>query len=261
MPRKMYDIDVDEITLTGSTANRKQFFIKKSKEKAMDKFIEILKGFVVDEDDDELTKEEIAKAEALGKEPKAIIENALNTFEEYRESMPDDLLAATRILVKQATFVDVPLTKEALEKAGAALSKANKVALAKVLDFLKGASPAIASLQALLGLKVEKTEQVVDDDGEKLSAETEAKLEKLEEFEKAEKERIETEQAEIKKKAEEKEKELEERLEALEKQKGIKKSIDKTGDEDDDEKKRALKKGEEEVEDLYPSVYVPGMPE
>ena len=261
MPRKMYDIDVDEITLTGSTANRKQFFIKKSKEKAMDKFIEILKGFVVDEDDDELTKEEIAKAEALGKEPKAIIENALNTFEEYKESMPDDLLAATRILVKQATFVDVPIKKEDLEKAGAALSKANKVALAKVLDFLKGASPAIASLQALLGLKVEKTEQVVDDDGEKLSAETEAKLEKLEEFEKAEKERIETEQAEIKKKAEEKEKELEERLEALEKQKGIKKSIDKTGDEDDDEKKRALKKGEEEVEDLYPSVYVPGMPE
>ena len=261
MPRKMYDIDVDEITLTGSTANRKQFFIKKSKEKAMDKFIEILKGFVVDEDDDELTKEEIEKAEALGKEPKAIIENALNTFEEYKESMPDDLLAATRILVKQATFVDVPIKKEDLEKAGAALSKANKVALAKVLDFLKGASPAIASLQALLGLKVEKTEQVVDDDGEKLSAETEAKLEKLEQFEKDEKERIETEQVEIKKKAEEKQEEVDDRLEALEKQKGIKKSIDKTGDDDDDDKKKALNKGEEEVVDLFPSMYVPGMPE
>ena len=53
---------------------------------------------------------------------------------------------------------------------------------------------------------------------------------------------------------------MEDRLEALEKQKGIKKSIDKTGD-DDDENKKALNKGEEEVEDLYPSVYVPGMPE
>jgi len=259
MPRKLFDIDVDEITLTGSTANRKQFFIKKSKEKIMDKFIKVLKGFVEDEDGDELTTEEIAKAEALGKEPREVIENALSTFEEYRESMPDDLLAATRILVKQASIIDAPISKEALEKAGATLSKANKAALTKVLDFLKGGGPAIASLQALLGLKVEKTEQVVDDNGEKLSAETEAKLEKLEEFEKAEKERIETEQAEIKKKAEEKEKELEERLEALEKQKGIKKSIDQKGDEDD-EKKKDVKK-DDEVEDLYPSVYVPGMPE
>ena len=226
----------------------------------MDKFIEVLKGFMVDEDEDELTKEEIAKAEVLGKEPKAVIENALNTFEEYRESMPDDLLAATRILVKQATFLDVPIKKDDLEKAGAALSKANKVALAKVLDFLKGASPAIASLQALLGLKVEKTEQVVDDDGEKLSAETEAKLDKLDQLEKEEKERIEKEAKEKEEKEAEEKKDMQERLEALEKQKGIKKSIDKTGDEDD-EKKKALKKGEEEVEDLYPSVYVPGMPE
>jgi len=259
MPRKMYDIDVDEITLTGSTANRKQFFIKKSKEKIMDKFIEVLKGFVVDEDDDELTKEEIAKAEALGKEPKAIIENALNTFEEYRESMPDDLLAATRILVKQATFIDTPITKEALEKAGAALSKANKAALTKVLDFLKGANPAIASLQALLGLKVEKTETVVNDDGEKLSEETIAKLEELEKFKKAEKERIEKEAKEKKEKDEEEKQDLKDRLEALEKQKGIKKSIDKQGDDDKDKNKKDLKKGEEEVEDLYPSVYVPGL--
>jgi len=259
MPRKMYDIDVDEITLTGSTANRKQFFIKKSKEKSMDKFIELLKGFVVDEDEDELTEEEIAKAEALGKEPRDVIENALNTFEEYRESMPDDLLAASRILVKQATFVDIPITKEALEKAGAALSKANKVALTKVLDFLKGASPAIASLQTLLGLKVEKTQQVVDDDGEKLSEETEAKLEKLEVLEKAEADRLEKEAEAEKKKIADEKKELEDRVEALEKQKGIKKSIDKQGD-DDDKNKKGVKK-DDEVEDLYPSMYVPGMPQ
>lgn len=261
MPRKMYDIDVDEITLTGSTANRKQFFIKKSKEKIMDKFIEVLKGFVEDEDGDELTAEEIKKAEALAKEPKEIIENALNTFEEYRESMPDDLLAATRILVKQASLVDVPtITKEALEKAGAALSKANKAALTKVLDFLKGSTPAIASLQALLGLKVEKTQQVVDDDGEKLSDETVAKLEELEQFKKTEKERIEKEEKEEKEKAETEKKELEDRIEALEKQKGIKKSIDKKGDDDKDKDKKDVKK-DDEVEDLYPSMYVPGLAE
>lgn len=261
MPRKMYDIDVDEITLTGSTANRKQFFIKKSKEITVDKFIEVLKGFVVDEDDDELTKEEIAKAEALGKEPKAVVENALTTFEEYKESMPDDLLAATKILVKQATFVDLPLTKEALEKAGAALSKANKAALTKVLDFLKGSPQAIASLQALLGLKVEKTVKVKDDDEENLSQETQEKLDKLEELEKAETERIEKEAEEKEKKDKKEKQDLIERLEALEKKKGIKKSIDNQGDDDDkDKNKKDIKKDDEE-EDLYPSVYVPGMPD
>ena len=258
MPRKMYDIDVDEITLTGSTANRKQFFIKKSKEKPMEKFIEILKGFVEDEDGDELTTEEIKKAEALGKEPMELIENALNTFEEYRESMPDDLLAATRILVKQATFVDPPVTKEALEKAGAALSKANKAALTKVLDFLKGGSSAIASLQTLLGLKVEKTKTVIDDDSENLSDETEAKLEKLKGLEKAEVDRIEKEATEKKKKDEEEKQELKDRLEALEKGKPVKKSIDKEGDDNDKDTKN-VKKDDEEVEDLYPSMYVPGL--
>jgi len=260
MPRKLYDIDVDEITICASTANRKMFFIKKSKENPMKEFIEVLKGFVVDEDGDELTKEEIAKAEALGKEPREIIENSLNTLEEYRESMPDDLLAATRILVKQATFVNIPLTKEALEKAGAALSKANKAALTKVLDFLKGSSPAIASLQALLGLKVEKEEHVVDDEGEKLSTETEAKLEKLEAFEKAETERIEKEKKEAKEKAETEKKGLLERVEALEKGKPIKKSIDDKGDDDDDKDdkdKKEVKK--EEEEDNYPSLIIPGM--
>jgi len=259
MPRKLYDIDVDEITICASTANRKQFFIKKSKEKPMEKFIEVLKGFVVEEDDDELTKEEIAKAEALGKEPKAVIENSLNTFNEYKESMPDDLLAATKILVKQATFVDIPLTKEALEKAGAALSKANKAALTKVLDFLKGSSPAIASLQALLGLKVEKEEHVVDDEGEKLSAETEAKLEELEGFKKAEAERIEKEEKEAKEKAETEKKGLLERVEALEKGKPVKKSIDDKGDdeEEDDKDKKKVKKDDEE--DEWPSLIIPGM--
>lgn len=256
MPRKLYDIVVDEITLCESTANRKQFFIKKAREKSMDKFIEVLKGFVVDEDDDELTTEEIAKAEALGKEPKAVIENALNTFSEYKESMPDDLLSAAKILVKQATLVD-SLTKEDLEKAGAALSKTTKAQLAKILTHLQGSSAAIATLKTLLGQKVEK-EDLVSNDKEKLSAETQAKLEKLAELEKAEKERIEKEEKEKQKKEKEEKQDLIDRLEALEKGKPVKKSIDKQGDEDKDKKKKIEK---EEVEDLYPSFYVPGLPE
>ena len=256
MARKLYDIDVEEITLCASAANRKTFFIKKSKEKTMDKFIEVLKGFMVDEDDDELTPEEIAKAEALAAEPKAVVENALNTFSEYKESMPADLLAATKILIKQASFVEPP-KKEDLAKAGAALSKSTKAQLLKALEFLKPSPQAVAILQTLLGQEVKKTD--VDEGGEQLSAETQAKLDKLEELEKAEKERIEKEQKEEVKKAADKAKETDDRLAALEKQKGIKTSITDEGD-DDKDKKKELKK-EEEAEDLYPSMYIIGKPE
>lgn len=255
MSRKLYDIDVEEITLCASAANRKTFFIKKAKEKIMDKFIDILKGFVVDEEGDELTEEEIAKAEALGKEPKAVIENALNTFSEYKESMPEDLLAATKILVKQASLVDLPLSKEELVKAGAALSKSTKTQLLKALEFLKASPQAVAILQTLLGQEVKK-EDVTDEDGEKLSAETQAKLDKLEGLETAEKERIEKEQKEAVKKAADKTKETEDRLEALEKEKGISKQV--TDDDKDKKDKKDLKKDDV---DQWPSLYVPGLPQ
>jgi len=253
MPRKIYDIVVEEITLCGSAANRKQFFIKKSKEHKMDKFIEVLKGFMVDEDDDELTEEEIAKAEALGKEPKAVIENALGTFSEYKESMPEDFLAATKILVKQASLVDPPLSKKDLEKT-AVFSKATRTQLAEILSHLKGSGKAMTTLKALLGEEVEKKERV-DDDGEKLSAETQVKLEKLKEFEKAEKERIEEEAEEKKEKEKEDAQDVKDRLEALEKGKPVKKSIDDKGDGDDKDKK--LEKDDEE--DNWPSLYIPGL--
>jgi len=260
MPRKLYDIDVEEITLCESAANRTQFFIKKSREKKMDKFIEALKGFVVDEDDDELTEEEIAKAEALEKEPKATIENAVNTLSEYKESMPDDLLAATKILVKAASFIEPP-KKEDIDKAGAALSKTTKTQISKALEHLKGSPQAIGILKTLLGQKVEK--EVEKKEGEEnLNEETQAKLEKLAEYQKAEKEKIEKEEKEAKEKAEEEKQDMKDRLEALEKKKGIKKSIDDDGDDDDDKKKKKkdLKKGEEdETEDNWPSLYVPGL--
>jgi len=263
MPRKLYDIDVDEITICASAASRKQFFIKKSKEKSMDNFVEIFKRFVVDEEDDELTAEEIAKAEALGKEVQATIGNAVNTFAEYKESMPEDLLEATKILVKQATFVDV-VSKEDLEKAGAALSKQTRAQLTKVLEFLKGSPQAIILLKTLLGQKVEKESSEDDETKENLSEDTKAKLEKLKEFE--------TQKAEDDKKAADKK--TEENLESLVdkkleelgvKSKPVKKSVDdedEAGAGDDKNKKKKLKKKEgEDEEDHYPSIIIPGLTE
>jgi len=261
-PRKLYDIDVDEITICESAANRKQFFIKKSKETTVDKFIEILKGFVVDEGDDDFTDEEIEKAGALGKEPQATLENALNTFAEYKESMPDELLAAAKIIVREAAFGH-PVTKEDLEKAGAALSKTNRAQITKALELLKGSPAAIAVLKTMLGQKVEKVDEVgVAGDGkEVLSEETVAKLAELEEFKKekaktdaaaAEKAQAEAVQAIV-------EKELKERgfEEAPEK-----KSLDdpdETGEGDKKDKKK-LKKTDE-TKDNWPSLYVPGLKE
>jgi len=259
MPRKLFDIDVDEITICASAASRKQFFIKKSKEKSMDKFVEVLKGFVVGEEDDELTAEEIAKAEALSKEAKATIENAVNTFAEYKQSMPDDLLEASIILVKQASFVDTVISKEDLEKAGAALSKQTRAQLTKVLEFLKGSPQAINLLKTLLGQKVEKEEPVDEDGKENLNEETKAKLKKLQEFEK---QKVEDDKKTADKKAEE---DMEKLIEKKLEEKGIKsKAVKKSVDDQDEagaegDKKKDVKKDDGDVEDNYPSVYIPGL--
>lgn len=262
-PRRLYDIDVDEITLCASAANRKQFFIKKSKEKTVEKFIEILKGFVVDEGDDDFTDEEIAKAGALGKEPKATLENALNTFAEYKESMPDELLAAAKIIVREAAFGH-PVAKEDLEKAGAKLSKSTIAQITKALELLKGSPSAIAVLKTMIGQKVEKVDEagiVAEGTKEVLSEETVAKLDELAEFKK-EKAKTDAEAVE-KKRAEDVQKLVAEEL----KKQGFeevpeKKSIDEPGEAGagDDKDKKKLKKGDE-TKDNWPSLYVPGLAE
>ncbi len=259
-PRKLYDIDVDEITICASAANRKQFFIKKSKEITVEKFIEILKGFVVDEGEDDFTDEEIAKAGALGKEPKATLENALGTFAEYKESMPDELLAAAKIVVREAAFGH-PVAKEDLEKAGAKLSKSTVAQITKALELLKGSPAAVAVLQTMLGQKVEKVNEagIVDDGKEVLSEATVTKLEELDEFKK-EKAKTDATAAETKQ-AEAVTKQVAEELKKLGFEEAPeKKSIDNPNETDDDKDKKKLKK-DDETKDDWPSLYVPGLAE
>ncbi|MBA7608430.1 hypothetical protein ES703_15607 [subsurface metagenome] len=259
MPRKLFDIDVDEITLCGSASNRKKFFIRKQ-EKKMDEFIEELKKFMAEDDEDiegALEKEDIEKAEKVPDAVMKAIKGALNILNKYKKDMPDDLLAVIKTLAKYATY-GYPAKKEDLEKAGAKLSKTTRDQLAKILAFLKESPKAINMLKTLLGQEVEKAKGGEDGD-EKLSEETLTKLEKLAEFEQAEKERIEKEEKEEAEKKKKDDEDVLERLEALEKKKGIKKSIDDPNEGD----KKKVKKGadDDEDEDQWPSVYVPGLPE
>jgi len=258
VPRKLFDIEINEITLCKSPANRKKFFIKKMEEKPMSEFIEELKKFMAEDDEDienALTKEEIAKAEKLGeKEVKALAE-ALGIVSQY-EDIPDDLEGAIQTLVAKASY-DYPVVEEELGKAGAKLSKTTQAQIKMALDHIKDGPKAIDILKTLLGQEVKKKKE---GDDENLSPETVARLERLEELEKKEKEEL-TKEAE--QKQDEKVIELVNKTlkDAGFKEIPQKKSIDRQGDDDDEDKKKRNLKKVEEAEDQWPSVYVPGLPE
>lgn len=253
MARKLFDIEINEITLCKSPANRKKFFIKKSQEKPMGKFIEDLKKFVADEDEDiekALTEDEIAKAEKISDKDAEALKEALGIVSQY-EDIPDDLEKAIVTLVSKASY-DYPVVIEEVEKAGAKLSKTTQAQIKEALGHIKDGPKAVAILETLIGKKVEDTKKT--DDKENLSAETIERLEKLEEFEKKEKD-------EVAKAAELKQAEtVVELVNKALKDAGLeeiaeKKSID---DPEGDKDKKETKKGADDDEvDLFPSIPIP----
>jgi len=258
MARKLFDIEISEITLCKSPANRKKFFIKKMEERNMS-LIEKLKKFLAESDEDvesTLTKDQIERIEKIDKKVQKEIEENLDAVILY-EDIPDDLEESIQFFIKKASY-DYPVVEEEVGKAGAKLSKTTQAQIKEALGHIKDGPKAVVILETLLGIETKKTEKTKEGDEENLSAETLERLERLEEFEKKEKEEL-SKEAETK----QEEKVLEIVNKAL-KESGFKeiakkKSIDKQGDETDADKKKELKKDEEE--DLYPSVYVPGLPE
>lgn len=248
MARKLFDIEIDEITLCKSPSTRKKFFIKKMEKKPMKEFIEELKKFMAEDDEDienALTKEQIAKAERIGEKEAKALKEALESVSQYDGDIPDDIEGAILTLVEKASY-DYPVVEEELGKAGAKLSKTTQAQIKMALDHIKDGPKAIDILKTLLGQEVKKKKE---DGDEKLSPETVARLERLDEFEKNEKERVEKEEKEKEEKEKKEKEDLLERVEALEKIKGVKKSID--GQEGDDGKKKGA--DDEEVDD-YPSI-------
>ena len=259
MPRKIYEISIDEITLCKSPSNKRLFFIKKMEDKKMSKeFIDELKKFTSEDDQDietALTKEEIAKAEKLSDEAQEAVKKALGIIGLY-EDVPDDLEGALKSLVKQAAY-DYPVVEEEVGKAGAKLSKTTQAQIKEALGHIKDGPKAVTILETLLGVEPKKTVKGKEDEKENLSTETMEKLERLEELEKKEKEVL----------AKEDEKKQAERIIEIVnktlKDAGLdeipqKKSIDEPTD-DKDKKKDKKKEGADDDEDKFPSFPIPEM--
>ena len=186
----------------------------------MENFIKLLKDFV---GEDNLSKEDIAKAEALPEKEVKALGTALNSLTPYWEDVPAELSDAVNAILKSALQEsETPKEKELtidefITKAGARFSKAT----------IEKIKRAIAMLE---GLVTEK-EGKVKKDHKDLPADVVAKLEELDRIK----------EAEIVKKAKEKEeadKDLLERVKKLEKgnkKKGEKTSIDDPGEKDEDE--------------------------
>jgi len=260
MARKIFDIDIDELTICKSPANRKQFFIKKMEE-PMKEFIESLKKFMADDEDkvdEALTEEEVEKIEKLGKEEVEELKGAVDELNGYNvRDIPDDALKAIRILAKQASLGH-PSTKVEeikflddlldVEKAGARFSKATVDQLKKVRDMIS----------KLIGDK----ENAVNKRHKDLPDDVKAELMELERLRTEDKERLEKQEEDKEKAAEKRIKKLEDKLEeqdeeieVLKKKKGTKKSI--AGQESDEITKGA----NDDDKDNWPSVYVPGLSE
>ena len=249
-PRKLKDIDIEEISVVESGANRKKFYIKK--EKKMEKFLELLKGLFGEEG---LAEEDIAKAKKLSDEEVEAITGAMNAIAVYSDSFPPEFLKAQLTLLKQASCGRVvekaELTEEDfakylienIEKVGASLSKATRAQIERIRDICA----------KMLESKTEKKKKA--DEEEKLSTETLDKLDKLARMEKEEADRKEKEAGE---KSEENTKQLikdtmEEILEPimpLLKEKGKTKKLK------DQENEDVKKDGE--VVDEYPSMKIFG---
>lgn len=260
MPRKLFDIDIDEMTICKSPATRKKFFIKKMEE-TVKEFIEALKKFMADDEDkvdEALTKEEVVKIEKLGKEEVEELKSAIDELNDYNvRDIPDDALKAIRILAKQASLGHPPAKVEEIkfldellnvEKAGARFSKATVDQLKKVRDMIS----------KLIGDK----ENTVNKRHKDLPDDVKAELVELERLREEDKARLEKQEKEKDKAAEERIEKLEEKLEKsveeiedLKKKKGKKQSID--GQKDDEIKKGA----DDDDKDNWPSIYVPGLPE
>lgn len=144
--RNLKDIEVEEISLVAVPATRKRFYIIKRSEE-MDEFNVIYKSVF----GEELTEEQIQKANELPKEALNAIKSSVKTLERYKDDFDADLKDALKTLTKYSSYgygypakkSDEELNKEFIaeltdvEKAGKRLSKATKDELEKIMNIIK----------------------------------------------------------------------------------------------------------------------------
>lgn len=145
MPRKLSDIEIEEISLVDRAANKKKFCILKGE--TMDKLLEILKAMAIVP-----SPEELILLKALPEPAATALAESLPKITKYADDMPEAVLEATKTIVKAAAFqakADEP--EMTIEKVGARLSKATKDELTKLKTALEKVSKeATAIVDALL---------------------------------------------------------------------------------------------------------------
>jgi len=235
MPRKLKDIDVEEISLVRSAANRRKFIILKKEFSKME-WIEILKSFLGEEDEDfKLQDEDIEKAKQLPSGALKAITGALNILNKYKDVFPSDVLNAIKTLTKYAAYAypekksaeptDEEYIEDLVEKAGAKLSKATKVQLLKI--------------KKIVDDLLDQTQKSTKDKYGDLPEEVQKALDEYERLKKAEEERIRKAKEEEEKKQKEEfenlKKEIEELKKSIEKKKRVRKGIEGQDDDGEDD--------------------------
>jgi hypothetical protein len=205
MPRKILDIEIDEISVVDAAANRKKFFIKKGAIQ-MDELLKTLQSFL----GTDVIKDEDLKKVPLSEDQAKEIQAAVATLAKYKADFPDDILAAVQSLTKAAVLrAPLPEVELTIEKIGARLSKATLDDLKKIKELLDKLIPAEEA-------KPEETKKYAGVDPVVV-----ARLQKLDSMERAEAERIQKAADAEKAAAAEALKKLQEDVESLKKIKGV----------------------------------------
>jgi len=228
MPKKLEDIDIDEVSLVDAGAVRKTFYIKKRR--AIMDLVQILKDLLGPET--ELSEEEIEKAKGLTEQAAKAISGALAILNKYKDDMPDDVLKAIKTLAKYSSY-GYPAKKSAevdflaeltdVEKARTKLDGATTEELKKATEILKG----------FIEEREESLRKSTSIDLDKLSPELRARLERLQRWEqeqvRKQKEAEEREREELKKQI----KELTDTVKKLARGEPVSKQLDDDGDDDE----------------------------
>jgi hypothetical protein len=140
MPRKLSDIEVDEVSLVDAAANRKKFAIIKRRQHMEKELTELIKAMV-----DDVKDEDLEKAKQIPEDAAKALKEALTTLNKYKGDYPDDVLTAIKTLTKYASYgygypqkKGEDLSKEDIEKLGAKLSKATLEQLKMAKDIIGG---------------------------------------------------------------------------------------------------------------------------
>lgn len=187
--RKLKDIDVAEISIVDSAANRKKFFITKRRLQPMlEKLFEILKSWMPE---GKITDDQIEAIKKMGEDKIEPLADALTCFEEFKDSFTPKFEESVKTLIKrsllepfavEAEEIDFVEELSDLEKAGKRFSKTTIAQLRKIKEVIE-------KLLVEETEKVDKTKDLPTDVIEQLAelkamkktdAENEKKKEKLE---------------------------------------------------------------------------------